>query len=131
MIRKIVKEHEFWVSNISDKNCSLTDLGLTIPARKNVNLLDSRHYSLTREQLELSALSGSLYKKRDKLKVRQVSPPELLVKPGIHTTNMPLHMAKSGFRSAVVVKDEKYEELDFTSEEKFAQDIVDDELNNK
>ncbi len=131
MVRKAKNEHEFWVSNVCDKNVTVGDLGLSIPARKNVNLLDSKHYSLTLEQLETSAKSGSIFKKRDKLKVRQVAP-EILIKPGYYVSTMPLHMAQQGFRSNVVIEDKKYEELDFSteSEEKFAADMASDEDDN-
>jgi len=128
MVRKIIKEYEFWVSNVCDKNVTVGDLALSIRSRTHVNLLDSRHYNLTKEQLELSAKSGSLYAKRDKLKIRQVAP-EIVVQPGFHVSAMPLHMAQAGLRSNVVIEDKIYEELDFSteSEEKFASDMAADE----
>lgn len=59
------KEHEFWVTNISDTNITLGDLGMSFPARKSINLLDDKHFTFTLEQLEESAKSGSLFDKRD------------------------------------------------------------------
>jgi hypothetical protein len=123
-LRKI-QENEFWVSNISDMNVCVADLALTIPSRKHVNLLNSRHYSYTIEQLEASAKSGSLYKKRDKLKVRQVVP-EVSVKPGVYISKAPLFLAQQKLRSGLVIDDPKYEELE-VSEESFAEEFTKDE----
>lgn len=64
----------FWVTNISNRNVSLTDLNLTIKAMSVVNLLDVRRYQFTEEQLETSITSGSLYLKRDMIKKRLVDP---------------------------------------------------------
>ncbi len=132
MVRKAKNEHEFWVSNVCDKNVTVADLGLSIASRRHVNLLDSRHYHLTKEQLELSAKSGSLFQKRDKLKVRQVAP-EVVIKPGFYVSTLPLHMAQAGLRSNVVIEDKVYEELDFSteSEEKFASDMANDDDDSK
>lgn len=132
MTRRAKNEYEFWVSNVCDKNVTVADLGLSIASRRHVNLLDSRHYNLTKEQLELSAKSGSLYEKRDKLKVRQVAP-EIVIKPGFYVSKLPLHMAQAGLRSNVVIEDKRYEELDFSSEseEKFASDMANDEDDSK
>jgi len=123
-MRKIVKELEFWVSNITDLNVCLSDLALTIPSRKNVNLLDSRHYSYTLEQLEASAKSGSLKAKSDKLKVRKVAP-EILVKPGVNVSTMPRFIAQNSQRTKIIINEEKYEELQ-VSEEKFAEEMSED-----
>lgn len=79
-LSKKKKEPEFWVSNISDRNVSLSDLALVIRARTHVNLLDSRHYHFTQEQLQLSADSGSLFKKNNLLKVRKLIPPDPIIK---------------------------------------------------
>lgn len=111
----------FWVTNISDRNVSLTDLGLTIPARRSVNLLDNKHYHLTQEQLEASAASGSLFKKRSKVVVRKV-PPVLDNKQTLEiATNA---MVPSRRRSAVNVEQVHYEELDLP-DDIFAQEMAD------
>lgn len=127
-MRKTNKENEFWVTNISDKNVSLRDLAITIPSKKNVNLLDSKHYSYTLEQLELSANSGSLKSKSDKLKVRKVAP-EILVIPGPHLSQMPRFIAQNTARTKIIVEEKKFEELDIignNADEKFADEITDD-----
>jgi hypothetical protein len=118
------KELEFWVSNISNMNVSVGDLFLTIHAYKNVNLLDKKHYSLTLEQLTASAESGSLFKKRDKLKVRKVQP-EVFSTPKIQVSDLPLFLAQKKLRSSIVLEEPRFEELEI-SEEEFVNDIVGD-----
>lgn len=110
----------FWLTNLSDRNVSLTDLNLTIKAFTSVNLLDNRHYKYTLEQLNKSVESGSVFKKRDKIILRSVAP-EILI------SNIPLireAFIPSRERSVLVVKQENYEELNLTDEE-FAKDNAD------
>ena len=66
----------FWITNISKKIVSLADLGLCIYPQRSVNLLDKKHYSLTKEQLIASATSGSLLAKKTLLSIRKVPPPD-------------------------------------------------------
>lgn len=111
----------FWVTNISNRNVSLTDLALTVRARSSANLLDKKHYQYNLEQLQKSAESGSIFKKRDKIVVRKVAP-EVLI------TNVPL--TKDMFiptreRSTLVIKEEHYKELSVEanlSDEEFAKE---------
>jgi hypothetical protein len=110
----------FWLTNISNRNVSLTDLNLTVKAYSSVNLLDKRHYQYTPEQLIKSAESGSLFKKRNKLVVRKIAP-EIL------KANVPLSretFIPSRERSMLVIKEENYEELN-VSDEQFAQENAD------
>ena len=118
-----MKKTEFWVSNVTDLNVCLSDLAITIPARKNVNLLNSKHYSYTLEQLEASAEKGSLCKKSDKLKVRKVAP-EIFITPGPHISKMPRFMAQNA-RTNVVVEEEVFAELN-VSDESMANDMSED-----
>lgn len=117
----------FWVSNISNRNVSLTDLNLTIKAHASVNLLDARHYYYTKDQLVKSAEAGSLFLKRDKLIIRKIAPEVLKANiPMLRDSFIP-----SRERSVLVIKEEDYEEL-LKSDEQFAEenaDIV--ELDNK
>lgn len=118
------QEHAFWVTNITNMNICLSDLALTIPARRSMNLLDKDHFVYTLEQLEVSAASGSLFKKRDKIKVRN-NPPQISIKPGIYLSKTPRYIPS---RSAIKVKEKIYEELlptsdQFISEEKFAEEF--------
>jgi len=108
---------DFWVTNICNRNVSLADLNLTIKAFSSVNLMDSRHYSYTLEQLEKSQKSGSIFNKRNRIKVRKV-PPEVIKMdvPFLKETYIP-----SRERSVFEIKDEKYEELTL-SDEQFAEE---------
>lgn len=109
---------EFWITNVSDLNVSLRDLALSVPARRSMNLLDSKHFNYTLEQLEKSAESGSLFKKGKLIKVRKVAPDEE-VKPGIHTTKTPLFMRLK--YKAIIIEEPEYEELQI-SDEQFADE---------
>lgn len=121
-----ITEHQFWISNISKSNVCVADLALTIPARRSVNLLDKRHYSYTIEQLEISAKSGSLFKKSNKLKVRRVEPDPPLVKPGTYVSKAPLFLSKLPLRSTLVIEEPNYEELQ-VSEQSFAEEMTKDD----
>ena len=110
----------FWLTNISNRNVSLTDLNLTIKAYSSINLLDKKHYQYTSEQLENSSRSGSIFKKSNKLAVRKVAPK--VIQP-----NMPFDMETyipSRERSLYNIKEEKYEELTL-SDEDFAKESAD------
>ncbi len=123
-MRSKVKEEEFWATNISNMNVSLRDLGLTIPSNKSCNLLNSKHYSFNKEQLELSAASGSLFAKRDKILVRQTAP-ETPITPGIQVSKLPRFIAKNLARTKIVVEDVVYPEL-CVSDEEMADDMTND-----
>jgi hypothetical protein len=121
-----IKEEEFWATNISKVNVSLRDLALTIPSNKSVNLLNSAHFSYSRSQLELSATSGSLFAKRDKILVRQTAP-EVPISPGIKVSKVPRFIAQNMQRTKIVVEEIKYEELAISeSEEEFADEMTKD-----
>ena len=69
----------FWITNISDRDVSLSDLNISIKAMSSVNLLDHNHYPhLTLEILQNSEKSGSLFKKQNKLRHRIAPPPETI-----------------------------------------------------
>lgn len=114
------KKKVFWLTNTSNRNVSLADLNLTVKAYSSVNLLDKRHYSYTIEQLESSALNGSIYKKSHLLSVRKV-PPEILKKNGPMIADASL---TSRQRSIVSTKEEHHDELSL-SDEQFASDSAD------
>ncbi len=120
MKSSIDSESGFWVTNISDRNVSLADLSLTIPAWRRVNLLDQKHYHYTLEQLEASATSGSLFKKRDKFKISKVAP-EPISSPKIEVSK---HVRLTNPRSCVKIIEKNYPELP-NSDEKFADEYSD------
>lgn len=110
------EQQTFWVTNISNRNVSLTDLNLTIKAFSSVNLLDGKHYYYTLEQLEKSKLNGSIFNKRNKIKVREVA-------PEIIKMNIPFDsetFIPSRQHSVLEIKHINYEELDI-SDDSFAE----------
>lgn len=120
----------FWVTNFSNRNVTLSDLAVTLPAFRTINLMDIKHYQYTMEQLQTSAKSGSLFIKRDKIFVRQDCPD---IPEGRHIDIMmvekklPINLQAnipSRERSTLVIKEEKYEELQI-SDEDFASDNAD------
>lgn len=116
----MTKKNEYWVTNMSNRNVSLTDLNLTIKAFSSVNLLDSKHYQYTKEQLEKSALNGSIFKKNTKLVIRKMAPEIIKMNiPLLRETYIPTRE-----RSVLSINEEKYEELN-VSDEQFAQENAD------
>jgi len=114
--------YHFWISNISNIDVHLNDLGLIIKSRQHMNLLDARYHSYTVEELIASAKNGSLFRKKDKVVIRKLPPvkeEKILEKdstawnPGIITPR-PL-------RSAVKLEETYYEELDLT-DDKYAEE---------
>lgn len=105
-------EKTFWISNISNRNVSLSDLNLTIRAFSSVNLLDKKHYHLTEEQIEQSHLKGSLFAKKAILVKRLVAPgvqKDVMIEREINPS------IPSRQRSTVEIKIEEYEELKLSS----------------
>lgn len=116
------KQPEFWIKNISKMNVSLSDLQLVVPTGRSWNLLDSKHFRYTLEQLEKSAQDGSIFKKSDKIKVRNVPPTEL-VKPGIYIASDPIEMQRNTkLRSLVTIEEKRYEELEIDSDPRIAEE---------
>jgi len=107
------KNQSFWIVNISKMNVCLSDLGLTVPAGRSFNLLDKKHFSYTLKQLEKSKESGSLHKKRDRIRVCD-NQPEFPTSPMKELSQQPI---QTKLRSVVKVVDPKFEELEFSDEE--------------
>lgn len=128
----------FWVTNISKKDVCLADLKLTIRRGDRKNLLDSRHFSYTIEELEKSRESGSLHAKSDKIKVSYIQPQEI-VKPGVYIAKVysgeipdivgkhvvPVEPIVRTARSQLKIVQKEYEELSL-SDEKYAEDFLSD-----
>jgi hypothetical protein len=110
-------KQDFWVTNISDRNVSLADLNLTIKAYTSVNLLDSKHYYYTLEQVIKSVQIGSISKKQDKIVVRKNAPE--IVKNSIQFDMNSVIPSRE--RSVLNIKEERYEELNI-SDEQFAEE---------
>lgn len=99
----------FWITNISKKAVHLSDIGVIIYPMRSINLLDKRHYSLTRNQLERSQASGSLNTKKDLVVVRKV-PPVIEAPNYLPIKEDAIYPSKP--RSSIAVENIKYEELD-------------------
>ncbi len=121
MIRKPVPSSEFWITNISKKDVNLSDLAVSIKAHSSINLLDKKHYSLTREQCEKSVNSGSIYVRRSYIKVREVLPYEP-IKQNLQVANT--IRSDRVLRPVIHVEQPEYEELSFSDEE-IASDALD------
>lgn len=107
------KQPEFWLTNISNRNVSIADLNLTIKAFSSINLLDSKHYSFTLQQLQTSAEKGSVFLKRHCLVVRKVAPEMIKMNiPLSEETYIPTRE-----RSVLAIHEEKYDELNISDEE--------------
>src|SRR5258706_16154818 len=110
-----------WVANMSGMNVTLADLALNIRAFSSVNLLDDRHYKYTVEQLLKSKESGSLFKKRDKIAVRDVPPPD----PEKNRIQIVYgSIIPDRTRSLYKVNEEEYEELKVSQEDQKKQDEI-------
>lgn len=103
-------------------NVCLRDLNLTVKARSSINLMDSRHYRYTLEQLQKSAESGSLYRKSDKIKVCNVAP--IISHKRIQLSKEPLDKVNNPLFSRATVVEEKFEEL-LDNDIEIASDIAD------
>jgi len=107
----------FWIVNISNRNVTLSDLNVSIPAGRSVDLL-SKNYYLTEGQLNKSVESGSIFKKRDKIVKRLVAPGEVK-KPTLDIDREAV-LLKPG-KSIYEIKQDKYDELEVTDEELASQ----------
>lgn len=113
----------FYAINVSDKNVCLSDLALTIPARRCYNLLDQKHFSYTIEELKASMESGSLQRKKHLIKIGKGKPQ--VVEPLKRVLSEYPMVVRS--RSAVIVEEEKYDELYddvMISDEKYVEDMM-------
>ncbi len=108
----------FWLTNISNRNVSIADLNLTVKAFSSVNLLDKKHYQYSLEQLQKSAESGSIFTKRTKLVVRKLAPE--ILKASIPVARETFLTTRE--RSTLAIKEEHYEELEFSAEEQKVSD---------
>jgi hypothetical protein len=116
---------EFWVTNASDRNVTLADLAINIKAFRTVNLLDKKHYDFTLEQLIKSRESGSIFKKRDKILVRDLPPPAIDKEriPFLRESAIP-----SRGRSILSIEQVEYDELkisdDLSMQKKLDEDYA-------
>lgn len=105
----------FWANNFSKMNVSLSDLNVTIPAKKSVNLL--KYFPL--EKLEESKKTGSLFRKKDKI-VISYQEPIINSKENIKLYD---GVILKPLRSVVKTDETPVEDLLF-SDEQFAEDLL-------
>lgn len=113
-----VSNPTFWVTNISQKDVYLEDLGVRVRAMTSINLADYKHYPhLTWEILNKSEISGSLFKKQKSIKHRKVEP-ELPKKNYIELdTNAAIPTRQ---HSGLEIKEEQYDELNIVDDDVIA-----------
>ncbi|KKN18076.1 hypothetical protein LCGC14_0959350 [marine sediment metagenome] len=113
----------WWITNVSDMNVCLADLGITVPAGRSWNLLDKKHFQFKVEDLERSRAIGSINKKRDKIKTGITH--QQIVKSSHELAKQPIQTRK---RSAVKITESKYDDGDWLfSDEEHAEEMSKDE----
>ena len=118
----VVNRKEFYVINVSNRNVMLSDLYICISKHASVNLL-SKHYHFTLEELIKSATNGSLYKKRNKIWLRNGELRKELDRVNLGRDNL----LKSRSKSSFVFKPVIYEELLDVSDDEYIEELIDDE----
>ena len=114
----MVDKKEFWVMNISNRNVCIGDLSICMAPKQIINLLDTKGYSFTEEQLDKSQKSGSLFKKRDKIK-KLNEKPKFNTKTTKKKSQIPMMRRR---KLSSKVDEPKYDELLFSDEE-FADEM--------
>ncbi len=112
---------DFWITNISNRDITLYDIGVPVRARTSINLLDKKHYHISEEDLEKSLKTGDLFKKK-KFVIKRMSPPTL------NSTSFKIAIDYNAIipartNSIYEIKQEKYDEL-IVTDEQFAEDNV-------
>lgn len=133
-IRPQPNRKTFWITNISNRNVTLSDLGISIRALSIADLSDPKRYPhLSYEQIEKSYASGSLFLKKHMIRKREIQPvidedTFKMVNTHFSTsdTNTALMMGKlqmdpnallpSRQRSVLEIKIEEYEELSLSDD---------------
>lgn len=64
-----MNENKFYIINLTNRDLKIQDLNYTLKAHASVNLLGLKGVSYTIQQLEASAANGSLFKKKDSVKI--------------------------------------------------------------
>jgi hypothetical protein len=118
---KSPNESEFWVTNVSKRNVTLGDLALSIPKGRSYNLLDSNNFNYTEEQLIKSATEGSLWTKRNFIKMG-IQSREIPQDEGPTVSQQPIQVRKA---SAVVLEEPEYADWLYSDEE-FAHEMSED-----
>lgn len=128
------KPEELWITNISRiKDVNISDLCITIKSGKSINLLGTTihgrlKYNITKEQIEKSINTGSIYTRRDIIRIRKVPPVIFNIKIDIANTTS---LQSSRFaRKRAEIEVPNYPDLDVeeSSQEEFAAENADFEF---
>lgn len=111
----------FWISNVSKRLISVSDIGILLQPYQSINLLDSRHYSLTEDQIQTSLTTGALSRVKDKVVVRKVPPGIAKMRGGSRLQVEENSEYPSQVRSIIEHKEFNYEDLHITDDEYAAQ----------
>lgn len=111
---------EFWICNVSKRDVMISDLYLSVKSFTSVNLLDAKHHRYTWDQIIKSCTSGSIFKKRDKIYLRDSAPIKSRKVIQVDSDSILPNREKSIFE----IKEEKFEELNLTDEQ-FAEENSD------
>ncbi|HEY5268635.1 MAG TPA: hypothetical protein VII94_05960 [Candidatus Saccharimonadales bacterium] len=121
----------FWITNISPRNVTLADLAINIKAYMTVNLLDTRHYKYTMDQLQKSKQSGSIFNKRDKIILRETEPTlnpneeaQTLFPKEVNLTFAREAVIPNRSHSVLIIDNIEYDELKVSKEDKLKQDEI-------
>jgi hypothetical protein len=125
------KAEELWITNTSrTKDINISDLGITIRSGKSINLfgitINGRpKYNITKEQVEKSIASGSIYTRRNIIKIRKVPPVVFNTKIAVANTTS-LQCTRFN-RKKTDIEVPNYPDLDVeeSSQEEFAAENAD------
>lgn len=114
------KDAELWITNISrNHDVSLSDLRLTVRRGQSINLFNKRHFHYTEEQIRKSIESGSIYKKSNFIKIREIPP--VIINMRIDIADHRLGIIP--LRKFVSLEKVEYEDLDFQDENLSKEDM--------
>lgn len=128
----VKKNEELWITNISKtKDISIGDLRITIRSGQSINLLTKGKngkslYNFTVKDIENSRRNGSLFQKRNVIKIREIPP--VIFNHRIDIAQSSNRDSTRGKRKASEIEVIDYPDLDFEDEEsleKFAEQTAD------
>lgn len=114
-------EKEIWVYNLSNRDRTIYDLNITIPAKKALNLL--RDKVITEEQVIVSLQTGDLAKKKKWLKVGGA--PNQIPKQVLKVSPLPREVPhKGGFTMTPEVFDTEFLDNQIQDDAKYIEQLL-------
>jgi len=116
-----------WITNITNRDILIGDLGARVPAKKTIDLLDNYHSIYTLDQIKKSKETGSL---AARLKAKQIIIRD--TEPVINNAERTISISNTSFpnRNRSIVKNEEriFKELEIDdakdNEEAFAEEMA-------